>query len=117
VVHYIGDRRQRKTFADLGLAVTEAEVTANKLSAGELDVLTLTSQDRLAYIRAIEVLRPTGVGLEMAALQFAEALKVMDGGSILDAARFIPGKTLTTSRANSFQTFWQNCSRPNRPME
>ena len=88
VVHYVGEKRQRKTFADLDLAVTEAEVTANKLSTGELDVLTLTSQDRLASVRAVEALKPTGVHLEMAALQFAEAVKVMDGGSILESARF-----------------------------
>jgi len=54
VVHYVGEKRHRKTFADLELAVTEAEVTANKLSTGELDVLTLTSQDRLAYVRAVK---------------------------------------------------------------
>ena len=88
VVHYLGDERQRKTFADLGLAVTEAETVANKLSTGELDVLTLTSTDRLAYVRAVEALKPTGVPLEMAALQFAEAVKLLDGGSLLEAARF-----------------------------
>ena len=36
--------------------MTEAETVANKLSTGEVNVLTLTSQDRLAYIRAIESL-------------------------------------------------------------
>ena len=59
-------------------------MTANKLSAGELDVLTLTSQDRLAYVRAVEALKPTGVPLEIAALQFAEAAKLLDGASLLD---------------------------------
>ena len=88
VVHYVGDKRQRRMFADLALAVTDAETVANKLSAGELDVLTLTSTDRLAYVRAVEALKPTGVPLEMAALQFAEAVKVMEGGSLLEAARF-----------------------------
>ncbi len=54
VVHYIGEQRQRKTFADLDKAITEAETVANKLSTGELDVLTLKSEDRLAYVRAVE---------------------------------------------------------------
>jgi hypothetical protein len=57
VVHYVGEKRQRKTCADLNLAVTEAEVTANKLSTGELDVLTLASQDRLVYVRAVDSLK------------------------------------------------------------
>ncbi len=87
MVHYLGEKRQRKAFADLELAITEAEVTASKLSIGELDALTLNSHDRLAYVRAVESLKPTGVPLELAAIQFAEATKILAGGSILDAAR------------------------------
>ncbi len=48
VSYYLGDQRVRKTFADYGLATTEAETVANKLSTGEVNVLTLTSGDRLA---------------------------------------------------------------------
>ncbi|MHB8519516.1 MAG: tyrosine-type recombinase/integrase [Limisphaerales bacterium] len=88
VVHYLGDRRQRKTFADLGVAKTEAERIANSLSTGELNVLTLTNQDGLAYARAVEALKPTGVPLEMAAMQFTEAHKLLEGASLLEAARF-----------------------------
>jgi integrase len=71
----------------LGLATTEAETIATKLSQGELNVLTLRNEDRLAYVRAIEALKTTGVPLEMAALQFAEAVKILEGASLLDAAR------------------------------
>ena len=88
VSYYLGDKRRRVTFADLGLAMTEAETVANKLSTGEVNVLTLTSDDRLAYVRAIEALKPTGVPLEMAAMQFAEAQKILEGVSLLEAARF-----------------------------
>ena len=88
VVHYVGEKRVRKMFADLDLARLEAETTANKLSTGELDVLTLTSENRLSYVRAVEALKPSGVPLEMAAMQFAEASKLLDGGSLLEAARF-----------------------------
>ena len=88
VVHYLGEKRQRKTFADLEAAVTEAEVIATKLSAGELDVLTLTSADRSAYVRALEILKPTGAALESAAMQFAEASKLLGKASLLEAARY-----------------------------
>ena len=88
VSYYLGDKRVRKTFADLGLATTEAETVANKLSTGEVNVLTLTSGDRLSYIRAIEALKPTGVPLEMAAMQFAQAYALLEGGSLVEAARF-----------------------------
>ena len=59
VSDYIGEKRQRKTFADLGLAMTGAETVANKHSSGEVNVLMLASDDRLAYVRAIEALKPT----------------------------------------------------------
>ena len=88
VSYYLGDQRVRKTFADLGLATTEAETVANKLSTGEVNVLTLTSGDRLSYVRAIEALKPTGVPLEMAAMQFAEAHKILEGRSVVEAARY-----------------------------
>jgi integrase len=88
VSYYLGDKRQRKTFADLSLAVTEAEIIANRMSTGEMNVLTLTSGDGLAYVRAVEALKPTGVPLEMAAIQFAEAHKLLDGATVLEAARF-----------------------------
>jgi integrase len=88
VVHYLGERRQRKTFADLSLAKMEAAMIANRLSAGELNALTLTNHDGLAYARAVEALKPTGVPLEMAAMQFAEAHKLLEGASLLEAVRF-----------------------------
>lgn len=88
MVHYLGTKRQRKSFSDLGLAMTEAETVANKLSTGEVDVLTLTSADRLAYVRAVEALKPTGQPLEVAAIHYAEAFKILEGDSIIEAARY-----------------------------
>ncbi len=88
VVHYLGNQRKRTSFADLGLAQTEAETIATKLSTGEVDVLTLTSADRLAYVRAVEALKPTGQPLEVAAIHYAEAFKILEGDSIIEAARY-----------------------------
>ncbi len=42
----------------------------------------------MAYARAVEALRPTGVPLEMAAIQFAEAHKLLEGASLLEAVEF-----------------------------
>src|ERR1035441_4899577 len=88
VVSYLGKKRQRKTFANLSLARTEAAMIANRLSAGELNALTLTNHDGLAYARAVEALKPTGVPLEMVAMQFAEAHKLLEGASLLEAVRY-----------------------------
>jgi integrase len=88
ISYYLGTKRQRTTFANLGLAQTEAETVANKLSTGELDVITLTSHNRLAYVRAIEALKITGLPLEVAAIHFAEAFKILEGDNIIEAARY-----------------------------
>ena len=57
-------------------------VTAFGWGAVDFDdrMLTLRNEDRLAYVRAVEALKPTGVPLEMAALQFAEMVKILEGG-------------------------------------
>ncbi|MBI5388196.1 MAG: tyrosine-type recombinase/integrase [Verrucomicrobia bacterium] len=88
VAYYFGGQRQRRTFADLATAKQEAQIAANKICAGELDVLTLTNSDRTAYVRSMELLKPFGTPLEMAVMQFTEAAKVLGGVSLLDAARF-----------------------------
>jgi hypothetical protein len=58
------------------------------MAMGELDALTLTNSDRSAYIRSLELLKPFGTPLEMAVMQFTEAAKILDGASLVDAARF-----------------------------
>lgn len=99
VAYYFAGKRQRRTFADLELAKQEAEIAATKICAGELDVLSLTSADRTAYVRSIEMLRETGTPLEMVVMQFVEAEKLLQGRSLLEAAKFYvrhhPGKVAT----------------------
>ena len=88
VAYYFAGKRQRRTFADLELAKQEAELAATKICAGELDVLSLTSGDRTAYVRAMEMLKPLGTPLEMAVMQFVEAASMLDGASLVEAAKF-----------------------------
>src|SRR5213594_4488020 len=79
VVHYLGQKRQRKSFANLELARGEAERVANQLSTGQLDALSLNNQDSLVYVRSVEAVRPTGIPLDIAAMQYAEIYKILDG--------------------------------------
>lgn len=73
-----------------------------ELTSGNADAITLTNQARASYQAAMNVL-PSGVSLEMAVFQFAEAYKILGGGSLTEAARFyakrhanaIPDKTVT----------------------
>ena len=96
-------------FADLDLARLEAETTANKLSTGELDVLTLTSENRLSYVRAVEALKPSGVPLEMAAMQFAEASKLLDGARSWRRPGSMRNSIRIGSRKSSCRTSSRNC--------
>ena len=88
VAYYFAGKRQRRTFADLPTAKQEAELAANKICAGELDVLALTSGDRTAYVRSMGLLQPFGTPLEMAVMQFTEAAKILNGASLVEAAKY-----------------------------
>ena len=88
IAYYFGGRRVRKTFPELATARAEADLVANKISTGELDVLSLTSADRVAYVRAMSMLSAAGTPLEIAIMQFTEAAKILKGASLVEAARF-----------------------------
>jgi len=98
------NQRIRSSFADLKAARVEAYAVAAKIQTGQIDVLQLTSGDRIAYQHALAVLTSTGTTVDAAAVQFAEAWKVLAGvGSIVEAARFfakhhpvaLPSRTVT----------------------
>jgi integrase len=88
VCYYVGAKRHRLNFASLDDAKLEAETRAAQLSRGDADALQLTGKDRLIYCRAAETVRPHGIALDTAAQEYSDAKKVLDGFSLLDAARF-----------------------------
>ena len=88
VSFYMGGKRCGLNFADLGKAKAEAEAKAAQLSRGDLDALHITGRDRLIYGRALEAVRPLDVTLDAAALEYADAKKVLAGFSLADAAHF-----------------------------
>jgi integrase len=88
VAYQIGGKRHRLNFTDLDDAKKEAEAQANKLSRGDIDAMLLTGRDRLVYGRALEAVREFDVALDAAALEYGQARKLLNGVSIVDAARF-----------------------------
>ena len=88
VSFYMGGKRCGLNFADLDAAKAEAEAKAAQLSRGDLDALHITGKDRLIYGRALEAVRPLDVALDAAALEFAEAKKLLDGFPLTEAAHF-----------------------------
>ncbi|MBI4664142.1 MAG: hypothetical protein HY735_35545, partial [Verrucomicrobia bacterium] len=92
IADYSSGARKLRAFADLAQAKREAGLIADRMSQGDLDVLSLRSEDRAAYLRAVEALRGTGTPLEVAAVHYAEACKILGGDSGIEAARFYAKK-------------------------
>jgi integrase len=80
--------RRRPTFSTLQAAKDEANVVVNRLGNSDVDVLTLTSADRAAYLRARQLLDPFGLGIETAAAQVAEATKHLGDVPLAEAVGF-----------------------------
>lgn len=81
-------QRRRQTFAAYATAKQTAEKIARDLSDGGLDLLTLQGKERYVYEHALELLKPTGLALDLAILQLVEASSILHGmGSIVDAAK------------------------------
>lgn len=89
VADYTTGKRRLASFADRAKAEKEAQRIAKNLASGNVVALELGPHDRAAYGRAIELLRPTGVSLEVAAATFAEAMAFVGNqpGRLVEAAR------------------------------
>ncbi len=65
-----------------------AQSVVEQKGNGELDALTLTSHDCLVYQRAVAAVKPTGRPLDMAAHDYAEAVKLLGNDSLVEAVKF-----------------------------
>lgn len=86
--YYKGGKRIFEHFSDLDKAKAEADAKSKQLSRGDLDALQITGKDRLVYGRALEAIRPLSIPLDAAALEYADAKKILDGFPLPEAARF-----------------------------
>ena len=86
--YYQDGVRQRPTFASLQAARDEADVITNRLGNTDADVLTLTSADRAAYLRARQLLDPFGIQIEGAASELVQAKRVLGEVPLLQAAEY-----------------------------
>jgi integrase len=98
MLSYFADgKRRQKMFADFEAAHTEAKSAADKLAAGQLDAVAMSNKESAAYAHSVEALKPTGMPLELAAREYAEAWKVLGGkASIIEAAKEFARRHLHT---------------------
>ena len=85
---YLDGVRKRPTFPTFQAAKDEADVIANRLGDSDSDVLTLSSADRAAYLRARQLLDPFGLAIETAAAQAADARKLLGDVPLAQAVEF-----------------------------
>src|SRR5690242_7639008 len=74
VADYTTGERKWRTFADHAAAIREAERIAGLLSAGDVTAATMKNADAASWGRAVELIRPTGDALEVAAARYAEVV-------------------------------------------
>ncbi len=85
--HTSGARRLR-WFGDHSEARREAEKIARQLSSGDATAATMRNSEAASYGRAVELLRPTGAALEVAAAVYAKCFDILRGDAIIEAAKF-----------------------------
>ena len=66
----------------------EASAKAAQLARGDVDAVQLNGRDRLTYGRALDALKSTGVALDAAATEYAQAARILAGHSLIEAAGF-----------------------------
>lgn len=86
--YYQDGVRKRPTFSTLQAAKDEANVVVNRLGNAEADVLTLTSADRAAYLRARQLLDSIGAHIENASAEFVQAKQILGEIPLLQAAEY-----------------------------
>ena len=86
--YYQDGIRKRPTFPTFKAAEREARLVARRLGKSDADVLALKSADRLAYLRAKELLDPLSLPLEIAAAEYAEARRRLGPTPLRQAVEF-----------------------------
>lgn len=88
VADYSSGRRRLRTFTQEAAALEQARQLARTLSAGQTQAASLSAQEIAVYARLRELVRPTGLPLEVVVSQFLEAHQLLGGDSLFDAVHF-----------------------------
>ncbi len=88
VADYTGGKRRLRGFTEHTQARKEAEKIARQLSTGDATAASMRNADAASYGRAVELLRPTGTALEIAAGTYAKAFDILHGDAVIESAKF-----------------------------
>tara|TARA_R110002096_G_scaffold273422_2_gene467200 strand:- start:3560 stop:4750 length:1191 start_codon:yes stop_codon:yes gene_type:complete len=109
---YEGTERKRLRRAKVEEAELLAHEIATRIHNGQASADLLTGDDRIAYLNAVEALRPTGVTLSEAVLSFVSAHKQLKNRATLqEATNFFLAQTshviVGKSVANAYEGYLQ----------
>ena len=88
VSDYTSGIRRLRSFTDPGAARKEADKICRQLSTGDAQAATMRNSEAASYGRAVELLRPTGASLEIAAASYAKSFEILGGDAVIEAAKF-----------------------------
>lgn len=88
VTYFAKGERKRERVANLVDARKRAKALVPELLEGKVHVASFTFKQTTAITDAVEMLQPLHVSITEVARQYAEAHKILDGVSILEAATF-----------------------------
>ncbi|NBV24185.1 MAG: hypothetical protein EBS05_19985 [Proteobacteria bacterium] len=98
VAFYEADQRRLRAFASYDAARACAEQITGSVNEGDVKTLVLKADQKAAYLRAVEALRPTGLALDVAAIQIADALARLQGRTLSEAVGYFTERMLTVKR-------------------
>jgi integrase len=88
VADYTTGARRFRGFSDAGDARREAEKIARQLATGETTAATMKNSEAASFGRALELLKPVGISLEVAAANYAKVCALLGGDKVVEAAEF-----------------------------
>lgn len=87
LAYYLDGERKRESFGSLDEAIKRGKAVLENLKRGEFTGTVMTLQDSQAYLSALKNLENTGYSLESATKEFAAALQLLKGVSVLEAVK------------------------------
>lgn len=98
VAYRFAGKRARRHFTKLTEAKAFARAQARKISNGQIGALNLSSDDAATFQRATDALRPSGKPLDLAVLEYVEAMKALAGaGTLHEAVKQFRARNLNAS--------------------
>lgn len=85
--YYLSGERKREAFGSLKDARSRAEQVVDDLNRGFLFSASLPNADREAYLKAKGICDSLGMSVEAVCREYVQAAKLLQGGSVVTAAR------------------------------